>query len=153
MLAFFTFRRATLDDLSRLVPLFDAYRQFYEQAPDLIGAERFLRERLEKNESVIFLALDEHSRGAGFVQLYPVFSSVRMKRFWLLNDLFTAPEFRGQGIGEQLIEKAKQLASETNAKGLLLQTAVTNKAGQRLYERTGFVRDEDSYYYEWRNKL
>lgn len=143
------FIRASAAHLPALVPLFDAYRRFYGQPSDSEGARRFLEARLQQNESVIFIALSRKQEAAGFVQLFPIFSSVAMKRFWLLNDLYVDEAHRGQGIGEQLIEKAKQLAQDTEAKGLLLQTAVTNTVAQRLYNRTGFVRDEGSYYFEW----
>ena len=51
-------RLATPADADTVAPLFDAYRQFYEQAPDLAGAKAFIAERLEREESVILLALD-----------------------------------------------------------------------------------------------
>src|SRR5579883_259825 len=50
--------RATVDDLPSLAPLFDGYRQFYKQAPDLEGARRFLAAHFEHDTSVIFLALN-----------------------------------------------------------------------------------------------
>ncbi len=49
-------RRATLDDLDQLVPLFDAYRQFYGQHSDLIVTRQFLNDRLTRNESVVLVA-------------------------------------------------------------------------------------------------
>ena len=78
--------RATLEHLGEVAPLFDLYRQFYEQPPDLEGAREFVRERLERGESVIFLAR-AGERPAGFTQLYPSFSSVSMRRLWNLKDL------------------------------------------------------------------
>src|SRR5687767_8033982 len=87
---------ATADHLPVLAPLFDAYRQFYYQPPDLPAALGFLQQRLSNRDSAIFLALDGEA-GAGFVQLYPSFSSVSLRRLWILNDLFVAPAFRQQG--------------------------------------------------------
>jgi GNAT superfamily N-acetyltransferase len=138
--------RASLDHLDLLAPLFDGYRQFYQQRSDPDGAQAFLRERLASDESVVFLALRD-TIGLGFAQLYPTFSSVSMKRFWILNDLFVAPEARRQGVGEALLERARQFAVETGAKGLMLETAVTNTPAQRLYERMGWQRDTEFYVY------
>src|ERR1700732_1791283 len=50
--------QAVVEDVSLAAPLFDAYRQFYGQRPDLPGAAAFLTERLSRGESVLFLALD-----------------------------------------------------------------------------------------------
>jgi hypothetical protein len=45
-------RRASLADLDEIVPLFDAYRQFYGQPAALDLARTFIRERLQQNQSV-----------------------------------------------------------------------------------------------------
>ena len=140
-------RRATLSDLPSLVPLFDAYRQFYRQPPDPAGAERFLRERFAGGESVIFLALDGDAV-AGFVQLYPSFWSVAACRSWILNDLYVAPAFRGRGVGRKLMERARAHAIETGAGGMSLATERTNATAQRLYESLGWRRDEEFLHYE-----
>lgn len=139
--------RATLTHLELVTPLFDAYRQFYSQAPDREGARRFIGERLKHGDSVIFLAL-ENGEGLGFTQLYPLFSSVSMRRLWLLNDLFVAPAARGGGVAAALLEHARVFAVETSAKGLTLATATSNTTAQRLYERSGYLRDEVFLHYE-----
>lgn len=87
-------RQATVDDLDAIVPLFDAYRQFYKFPPDLALARSFLSERFQHNQPVIFLALDADGSALGFAQLYPSFSSGLAKRIFILNDLFVAPEGR-----------------------------------------------------------
>ena len=137
---------ATLDQIEDLVPLFDAYRVFYKQPSDLEAARTFLSERLYLGESMIFLAyLDK--RAVGFTQLYPLFSSTSMKRIWLLNDLYVVPDMRGQRIGEQLIQRAADVMRSFGAVRLKLSTQTTNLSGQKLYERVGFVRDTEFYYY------
>ena len=140
-------RQATTDDVDVIAPLFDAYRQFYRKDSDLDGARAYLTERLERGESVIFLALLDEGTPAGFTQLYPIFSSTAMRRSWLLNDLFVAPVARRAGVGRALLERARVFAEETRAKGLLLQTAVDNFPAQRLYESLGWQRDNDFYVY------
>jgi ribosomal protein S18 acetylase RimI-like enzyme len=140
-------RRATLSDLPALIPLFDSYRQFYGQPSDPGRAERFLRERLERDESVLFLAR-EGSTPAGFVQLYPSFWSVAACRAWILNDLYVAPEFRGRGVARALMEWARAHAELTGAQGMSLATQRDNHTAQRLYEAQGWVRDEEFYHYE-----
>lgn len=143
--------RATIDDLPQIVPLFDAYRQFYKASSDLESARRFIQAHFEQQTSVIFLAFgtnEQSERQAwGFTQLYPSFSSVSMKRLWILNDLFVAPEARRAGVGRALLERARRFAEETHAKGLTLQTATDNDAAQAVYEANGWQRETEFYAY------
>lgn len=144
---------ATAEHLEELALLFDAYRMFYRKQPDIAGARQFLQERMAKGESVIFIATDAHGTVAGFTQLYPLFSSTHMKRWWLLNDLFVHPDFRGKGVSKLLIGRCKALAIETHAAGLSLETEITNHIGNRLYPDVGFELDREHNYYYWENKL
>ncbi len=140
--------QAQLKHLELLAPLFDAYRIFYKQPSDLLGATAFLKSRFELNDSILFLAF-EGDDGIGFTQLYPTYSSVTMEPFYILNDLYVKPEARRIGIGSQLLLAAQQFALETNQKGLELATAKDNPA-QRLYEKLGWTKDEEFFRYFWR---
>ncbi len=144
-----TVRQVCAVDADLVAPLFDAYRQFYEQPPDLALARAFVAARLEREESVVFVA-ERDGRAVGFVQLYPVFSSTaaRPRRLWLLNDLYVASEARGSGVARALMERCRRLAEETDAVGLELATAHTNTVAQRLYESLGYRRDERFPRYE-----
>ena len=139
--------RATRAELADLVPLFDGYRQFYGHRSDLAAARAFLGDRLERSESVIYLAYTGLREAAGFTQLYPSFSSVSLKPLWILNDLFVRPDIRRGGVGRALLERARLHAVETGAKGLVLSTGVTNKAAQTLYESCGWLRDDEFFQY------
>jgi ribosomal protein S18 acetylase RimI-like enzyme len=143
----FRLLRATMEHLDVLAPLFDAYRQFYRQPPDVDAARRYLNARLVKNEAVLFLALDAGGAGLGFTLLYPTFSSIAMKPHWVLNDLYVVPEARQQGVARALMQRAQKFAAETGAEGLSLETAADNLAAQRLYEKLGWKRDEEYYRY------
>lgn len=140
-------RPATLADLDTLATLFDAYRVFYSQPSDLEGARTFLSERIGRGESAIFLAEDEAGRALGFTQLYPSFTSTRMKRIFILNDLYVAPEGRCKGIGRKLLAAAADHARSVGAARLTLSTAVTNHTAQSLYEANGWAQDRDFYSY------
>lgn len=143
-------KRATLSDLEVLLPLFDAYRIWYRKESNLDQARSFLSERLSQNDAVIYLAWEDE-KAVGFTQLYPSFSSTRMKRMWILNDLFVDLTYRGKGISKQLINAAKKLAAETKACGLLLETEKSNDIGNQLYPATGFELEENNFYF-WTNK-
>jgi ribosomal protein S18 acetylase RimI-like enzyme len=141
--------KATIHDLTQLSVLFDEYRIFYECESDLQNSKSFLRERINNGDSVIFVAKSTDGLLMGFVQLYPLLSSIRMKRLWLLNDLYVNPKFRRLKISVMLLDSAKQLVKETHAAGILLETAKSNTIGNKLYLKTNFVLDTDHNYYEW----
>jgi ribosomal protein S18 acetylase RimI-like enzyme len=142
-------RRAEAADVPRIGPLFDAYRVFYEQPSDVAAASAFLRERIAREESVVYLAEDDAGTVVGFVQLYPFWSSTTTPpgKLWLLNDLFVAETARRAGVARALMARAEQLARETHAVGLTLSTAVDNLRAQPLYESLGYERDTEFLYY------
>lgn len=133
-------------DVPKLAPLFDAYRQFYGRPSDVGGAGKYLHERLSARESKVFAAVKD-SVFLGFVQLYPSFSSVSMKRLWILNDLFVVPDARRGGVAKALMERARKLAADTGAEGLVLETANDNLKAQALYEKLGWKRETQFYRY------
>lgn len=140
-------RLASLADLDVVAPLFDAYRQFYEQAPDLALARDFIRDRLVNNESIVLLALNEDQEAVGFCQLYPTFCSVEAKPIYALYDLFVSPEERRSGAGKALLQAAERLAADAGKARMDLTTARSNNAAQAAYESLGWVRDEVFYAY------
>ncbi|EMQ0912711.1 GNAT family N-acetyltransferase [Raoultella ornithinolytica] len=136
-------------DVDKILPLFLAYREFYDVGTLREQARDFILQRLQLNESTIFFA-QIADKVVGFTQLYPLFCSLEMKRIWLLYDLFVDPSSRKQGVAEALIARAGQLAKESDSAFIMLSTATDNTRAQALYEKNGFVRDTDFYVY---NKL
>lgn len=144
-------RKINTKDIKNLSKLFDNYRVFYGKKSDLQSSEKFLRERIKNNESEIFVAENNNEELVGFVQLYPIFSSTKMQKLWLLNDLFVEENQRGKGVSILLIEESKKLCVETNACGLILETAKSNEIGNKLYPKTGFSLDKEHNFYSWNN--
>lgn len=142
-------KQATIADIEILTTLFEGYRKFYKKNADYEGAKLFLQERIQNNESVIYLVHAENGEAVGFTQLYPLFSSTRMKKIWLLNDLYVAPEYRGKGFSKALLERAKAFTKETGACELMLETAKTNDIGNQLYPSVGFELGTDFNWYHY----
>ncbi|HBR54070.1 MAG TPA: GNAT family N-acetyltransferase [Flavobacteriaceae bacterium] len=139
---------ANISNLKQLTSLFNEYRIFYKQPSDIERAKQFLSERLLRKDSIIFMALSNAGEAMGFTQLYPSFSSVSTQRTYILNDLYVSEAHRNKGIGEALMERAKQFAISEGAKGITLETEVDNPA-QHLYERLGWKKDDDKFHYTW----
>ena len=146
MMSSVTVRQAVLADLDFLVVLFDAYRQFYGQTSDLVGARTFVQARFEHGQSVVLLA-ESQGQAVGFTQLYPSFSSVSMARVFVLNDLFVAPTARRLGVGEALLTAAADHARQLGAVRLSLTTNVQNLPAQSLYAAMGWERDQKFHAY------
>lgn len=136
----------TQQTMGDVVPLFNAYREFYGQSSDLQQAEQFIQERVMGAESIIFLAYLEEEP-VGFAQLFPVFSSVAMKRAFLLNDLFVENQARKQGVAQALMEQCYIYCQQEDARYMMLETARDNVQAQKLYEKMGMTIDETVYYY------
>jgi GNAT superfamily N-acetyltransferase len=134
-------------DIDQLVPLFEAYRAFYRRAPAPDAARGFLTERLARDDSAIFLARDGAGAAVGFMQLYPLFGSLEMRPIWLLNDLYVALSARRAGVAHALLQRAEAFARETGAARLMLDTQISNRTAQRVYETAGWARDTEFYVY------
>lgn len=135
-------RLSTQRDLAAVAALFDAYRQFYGKAPDLPLATHFIRERMQRRESVVLVAERQGHGIVGFSQIYPTFCSVAAARIGVLYDLFVEPGSRKLGAGRALMRAAESHAAGSGLARLELSTARTNLAAQSLYESLGWVRDE-----------
>jgi ribosomal protein S18 acetylase RimI-like enzyme len=143
--------RATRKHLEMLTELFDSYLSFYRCNHDRERVKTFLTARLLRKESALFVALEgtgSATRAVGFAQLYPTFSSLRLSRMWVLNDLYTIPSCRRSGVAHLLLAAAHTMAVGTSASHLELITERSNGAAQRVYESVGFRRDDRFCRYE-----
>jgi ribosomal protein S18 acetylase RimI-like enzyme len=136
--------QATLEHLDLLTPLFVKYREFYGALAYPDSSRAFLEKRLRRKESVIYLALaDDDNKLLGFCQLYPSFSSLSLKRVWILNDIYVAEESRRQLVADNLIRTAKKMAKETHAVRMRVSTSSNNEVAQKTYESIGFREDTE----------
>ena len=142
-----TIHQATLVEIDDIVPLLDAYRQFYGKPGNPADCRIFLEERFKNSHSIIFLAYDGKGTAVGFAQLYPGFSSAYLARVFILNDLFVVPTARRQGVGSQLLQAAADYGRTVGAMRLTLSTKVDNLDAQALYESEGWRRDSEFYVY------
>ena len=138
-------RRAGPQDLDALAILFDGYRRFYGQDSDIAGARDWLRSRLRLGESVVFVAASADAL-VGFTQLYPMYSSVRMARTWILNDLFVAENARRGGVARALLDAAARFAQDEGAAGISLETTRDNAPARALYLAAGWSEDATQWY-------
>ena len=137
--------KATKTQIPEVARLFDLYRQFYECDADIEPARNYISERLENNESTIFIAIDDENV-CGFVQLYPSFCSVEAVRILILYDLYVDASGRNKGTGALLMNRASEYADEQGAARLDLLTGKDNYPGQHLYEKLGYKKVNEGFY-------
>ena len=140
----FLVREAVADDVPTIAPLLDAYRVFYGQTANPYAAKLFLSERFKRSDSKIFLAIDADSQqSVGFVQLFATYSSVKLGRIYIVEDLYVREDARRSGIASALLRAAALFAKASSAVGLTLQTARSNERAQALYAKHGFAVDNE----------
>lgn len=139
-------RHAREEDILQLVILFNAYLDFYQVRGEQEQSMLFLKDRLQRGDSVIFV-LEDETGIMGFAQLYPSFSSLRMKKVWILNDLFINPNVRKKGYATKLMDVIEKFSRDSDAKGLVLSTAMENESARRLYEKRGWKKDITFFHY------
>jgi ribosomal protein S18 acetylase RimI-like enzyme len=143
-------RKATLQDLDQVTNLFDQYVVFYKNPSNFEKHKAYLKERLENNEAIVFLAFDDdnNEKAIGFALIYVTFSSLALNKIVILNDLFVDSGVRKNGIGEQLIKETIKFAKELGSNTIRLRTAKNNVVAQGLYHKMGFIREEMLYSYD-----
>ncbi len=142
-----TIERAGPADIDAVLPLFQAYLAFYRRKRTDEEARAFLSERIAHEQSVIFVARDAAGAAIGFTQLYPFFSSLELRPTWLLNDLYVAPTARRSGVALALLRRAEAHARETGATRMTLDTAISNRTAQRVYENAGWSPEHEFIVY------
>lgn len=143
------FLEPNLDDLESLSIIFNAYRVFYNQASDMNLARSFIRDRLIQKDSQFIIKKDNENNIVGFIQLYPVFSSISAGKAWILNDLYVSEQNRKLGIATDLIQHAITFGKSTNAKYIVLETSFDNISAQTLYKQVGFVEQDKTKLFEF----
>jgi GNAT superfamily N-acetyltransferase len=135
-------RRVTTEELEALVPLMEAYCDFYGTDP---GPEklRSLAESLlaDPDHEGFQLIATVGGRPVGFATVYWLWSTVRAARIGLMNDLYVDPAARGTGVAEALIRASADEARAAGAVRLWWQTAPDNERAQAVYDRVGARRE------------
>ena len=143
---------ANENHIKQIGKLFDLYRQFYKYDSNLIKSTNYIKNRITKKESKIFIAINNNNEGIGFVQLYETFGSLDLGKIIILYDLYVDKDYRKNKVGRQLMLRSHEYAKKINAKRVQLSTATDNFIGQSLYESLGYTKDTDFYTYDFEIK-
>ena len=90
------------------------------------------------------LIAEAGGRAMGFTLYFPHYSTTRGGPGAYVQDVWTAPEVRGQGLGAALLaEVAARAARDWGAGYLALSVHGHNEGAERLYSRLGFAPDRE----------
>jgi GNAT superfamily N-acetyltransferase len=131
-------------DLDQLLPLMRAYSDFYEVAPSddaLLALSRALIADPER-EGVQLIARLKDGPAIGFASVFWTWATTRGARIGVMNDLYVAPDARGEGAADALIAACADCCRERGAVSLEWQTARDNHRAQAVYGRVGGERDD-----------
>jgi GNAT superfamily N-acetyltransferase len=131
------------DDLEQLLPLMRGYCDFYDVHPSderLLALSRALVADPER-EGVQLIARDG-DRAVGFATIYWSWATTSAERIGVMNDLYVAPEARGTGTAEALIEACRAECENRGASKLTWQTALDNERAKAVYDRIGATREQ-----------
>jgi GNAT superfamily N-acetyltransferase len=128
-------------------PLWDGYNAFYGRSGPTALPEQISRttwERfLDTAEPVHALVAQREGRVVGLAHYLYHRSTTRLRDVCYLQDLFTAPELRGRGIGRQLIHGVYDAARAAGCSRVYWQTQAGNQPGRALYDKVaqhqGFI--------------
>jgi GNAT superfamily N-acetyltransferase len=127
--------------------LWDGYNAFYGRSGATALPEEITRQTWSRffdiHEPVDALVAEDQGRIVGLVHTVTHRSTTRLTDVCYLQDLFTVPEARGQGVARALIAAVCQQALAQGCNRVYWQTHETNQTARRLYdqvaENKGFI--------------
>lgn len=132
-------RPVTRADLPRMIPLMLAYIVGFYKCPDPgeDAVQELIVHLLEHPEQGIQFVAQREGVLIGFATLYSSFSTLRVKRIAILNDLYVHGDARAQKVGETLFRHCLSYVREQQYVCMQWETTTDNQIAQRLYEKMG----------------
>ncbi|MCJ8007045.1 GNAT family N-acetyltransferase [Lederbergia wuyishanensis] len=116
---------------------------FYQQPePNETDLKSLIQHLLEHPSSGMQFVAIENDRLIGFTTLYFTFSTLKVKRQAVLNDLFVSPQERGKKVGEKLFETCLDYIRKHQFSSMTWETAKDNIIAQSLYNKMGGKQSE-----------
>jgi GNAT superfamily N-acetyltransferase len=143
-----TVRPVKPEDYDAWKPHWDEYNAFYERVgptalPDEVTQTTW-RRFFDASEPVHCIVAEREDKLVGICHYIFHRSTSRLAPVCYLQDLFTAPDYRGHGIGRALIERVYEIAKEAGSTRVYWLTHSTNTPGRTLYDKVaknlGFIQ-------------
>jgi GNAT superfamily N-acetyltransferase len=144
MSAAFRIRSALPADFEQWLPLWEGYNSFYERTVPADVTRVTWSRFFDAYEPVHAMVAERDGRLLGLVHYLFHRNTAMLAPVCYLQDLFTAAESRGQGVGRALIEAVYERAQAAGSPRVYWMTQESNATARRLYdqvaERSGFIQ-------------
>lgn len=125
----------TRTQLEAILPLIDAYQEFYGSESNREKNRTFFTQLLGSERGIQLVAKSETGDCLGFATIFRQLSSVSASEFLVMNDLFVLPSARGKNVGKALIQSCQKYANQNGFTSIEWQTQRENHTAQKLYDR------------------
>ncbi|AZB11870.1 N-acetyltransferase [Chryseobacterium sp. G0162] len=125
--------------------VFENYMDSFEITPEIVKESGF-----QKTPPDFYcLVAENEDQMAGMLVYYFLPYTAQNKPAIYMKELYVEEKYRGQKIGEQLMNALKMEAVKNNCSQIKWTVAPWNKSGQKFYERLGAKENKDWLNYEW----
>ena len=142
-------RQANKNDITQMVPLLDEVSKLHiEKRPDVFKTRAYeeiksnLEEMIQDESNIILIAEDKQvAVGVIICKVREINNHTNLKNtkvLWI-NEICVKQEYRRNGIGRSLIEKAKEIAKANNCLRLELNCWELNGEAMKFYENQGLT--------------
>jgi GNAT superfamily N-acetyltransferase len=94
---------------------------------------------MEKSAKGIKLSAQDKGKEVGRTYIYFLQNDLHVESFGFIEDVFVEKEYRGRGLGAELVKKAMDLAKKEGCYKVILTSRYSKPDIHRLYEKAGFV--------------
>ena len=135
-----TIERATERDVPVVLQMIRELAEYEKMSDQVVASEDALREALfgGRPDAEVILAYAD-GKPAGFALFFHNFSTFVGRRGLYLEDLFVKPEFRGEGIGKQLLTALARIAVERRCGRFEWSVLDWNELAIGFYKKLGAV--------------
>lgn len=88
---------------------------------------------LTLNQYAVYVVIEADGQVVGYCGMWLIVDEAHITNIAVL------PEYRGQKLGERLLQRVMDLAREKGAKSMTLEVRVSNMVAQNLYRKLGFT--------------
>jgi GNAT superfamily N-acetyltransferase len=135
-------RTATVDDAAAIGSMVDEFRSYLQALGDVhacinFGSEQYRRDGFGPNPAFQGLIAERNGQTLAYALYAFDYSTDTGSRTVFLHDLFVRSAFRGQGIGEALMQRLREICKVAGARSMNWLVWHTNESAIRFYERMG----------------
>lgn len=131
--------------LMRQLAIFEKYIGSFAITPEVVKESGFRKNPADFHA----LAADDNGKLAGMLVYYFLPYTAQNRPAIFMKELFVDEVYRGQKIGEQLMNALKEEAISHNCKQIKWGVAPWNEGGLKFYKRLGATENNDWLNYEW----